>query len=93
MIASQREITSSSLPFVVYPNADAKDDDDDDADDAAAALDYSSGFIFLITRQASSTNKCLTFPEYTRCSFVVPEFLSLRNKIMIRYKFFPTRPK
>lgn len=44
MIASQRDITSSSLPFVVYPDADA--DDDDDADDAAAGLDYSSGFVF-----------------------------------------------
>lgn len=43
MIASQRDITSSSVPFVVYPDADADDDDDDDA---AAGLDYSSGFIF-----------------------------------------------
>lgn len=45
MIASQRDITSSSLPFVVYADAD-DDDDDDDGDDAAAVLDYSSGFIF-----------------------------------------------
>lgn len=30
MIASQRDITSSSLPFVVYPDEDDGDDDDDD---------------------------------------------------------------